>query len=169
MKPTRIVVSILGTSSGVLRCYVRALEAAGYTFHRMNNRDLYFTDADIELLRSVYELRRVLKLSVIEAVFASQNKTVPDELIVSRAKPRKSRERVHNEERLEDLLSVLNAEKGILQGSLFEIAERVGCAMSTLQEILKKGVKNGLFVVQSTRGRNGKTTIMSIQKESEPI
>ena len=168
MKPTSIVVSLLDTSSELLRCHVRALEAAGYEFHRANKRgDLYFTDADIELLRSVYELRKESHLSVIEAAFASQQKPVPIELqptYISNAKPRENRKRTHNDEWLEDLIALLNAEEGILQGSLADIAKRVGCAVSTLQEVLKKGVTTGLFDVQSARGRNGKTTIVGVQK-----
>lgn len=81
---------------------------------------------------------------------------------ISIAKPRERRQRVHNHEWLEDILAVLKSEKGILQGSLADIAKRVGCAVSTLQEVLKKGVDDGVFQVESTRGRNGRTTITAI-------
>ena len=85
---------------------------------------------------------------------------------ISIAKPRESRQRVHNHEWLDDLLAVLKAEKGILQGSLLDIATRVGCAVSTLREVLKKGVDEGVFQVESTRGRHGRTTITAIPSES---
>ena len=81
---------------------------------------------------------------------------------ISIAKPRESRQRVHNHEWLEDLITVLKTDKGIVQGSMLEIAKRVGCAVSTLKEILKKGVIEGLFVVESKLGRNGCTTITAI-------
>lgn len=81
---------------------------------------------------------------------------------ISIAKPREERQRVHNHEWLEDLLAVLKSEQGILKGSLADIAKQVGCAVSTLQEVLKKGVDEGIIHVESTRGRNGGTTITAI-------
>ncbi|MNW32183.1 DNA primase [compost metagenome] len=76
------------------------------------------------------------------------------------AKPRELRQRVHHHEWLDDLLNLLNKE-GEVHNTLPEIASQLGCAVSTLKEVLKKGTIEGLFDVQTKRGRNGRTIITS--------
>lgn len=77
-------------------------------------------------------------------------------------KPREERQRVHNAEWKEDLLSLLEREKS-LAGAMSAIAERLGCAVSTLKVVLKELMNEGVISVQTKRGRNGSTTVQLLE------
>jgi len=69
--------------------------------------------------------------------------------------------KVHNEERKyshkyewkADLLDLLQKENGTLSGSLATIAGKLGCAVSSLKNVLAELQNEGAIVVQSKRGR----------------
>jgi biotin operon repressor len=77
----------------------------------------------------------------------------------SPAKPREERKYSHKHEWKADLLELLQNEKGTLSGSLPTIAEKLGCAVSSLKNVLSDLQNEGVLVVESKRGRNGSTTL----------
>ncbi|MCM3625257.1 MULTISPECIES: helix-turn-helix domain-containing protein [Brevibacillus] len=83
------------------------------------------------------------------------------------AKSREQRKYTHKHEWKADLLALLQKENGALSGSLAAIAERLGCAMSSLKNVLADLQNEGAIVVQSTRGRNGSTSIALAEQPHE--
>jgi len=83
------------------------------------------------------------------------------------AKSREQRKYSHKHEWKADLLELLQKENGALSGSLAAIAERLGCAISSLKNVLADLQNEGVIVVQSTRGRNGSTSIALSEQPHE--
>lgn len=83
------------------------------------------------------------------------------------AKSREQRKYSHKHEWKADLLALLQKENGVLSGSLAAIAERLGCAVSSLKNVLADLQNEGAIVVQSTRGRKGSTSIALAEQPHE--
>lgn len=81
-------------------------------------------------------------------------------------KPREARQRVHNVEWKADLIDLLKREKS-LAGSMAAIAQRLGCAVSTLKIVLNELVDEGVIGMQTKRGRNGSTTVQLLEDSQE--
>lgn len=74
------------------------------------------------------------------------------------AKPRAERVRSHLHEWENDLLSLLQEEK-ILSGSQKELANRLNCPITSFKTVLYRLKEDGRILVETTKGRNGVTTI----------
>jgi hypothetical protein len=83
------------------------------------------------------------------------------------AKSREERKYSHKHEWKADLLDLLHKENGVLSGSLATIAEKLGCAVSSLKIVLADLQNEGAIVVESKRGRNGSTSIALVEQAQE--
>nr|WP_276531973.1 SgrR family transcriptional regulator [Brevibacillus invocatus] len=62
---------------------------------------------------------------------------------------------------------MLQNENKALSGSLTAIAEELGCAVSSLKNVLADLQNEGAIVVESKRGRNGSTSIILVEQANE--
>ncbi|MED4572154.1 hypothetical protein P9302_22210 [Brevibacillus agri] len=83
------------------------------------------------------------------------------------AKSREQRKYSYKHEWKADLLALLQNENKALSGSLTAIAEELGCAVSSLKNVLAELQNEGAIVVESKRGRNGSTSITLVEQASE--
>ncbi|WP_280209025.1 hypothetical protein [Brevibacillus sp. AY1] len=83
------------------------------------------------------------------------------------AKSREERKYSHKYEWKADLLDLLQKENGTLSGSLATIAGKLGCAVSSLKNVLAEMQNEGAIVVESKRGRNGSTAIALVEQAQE--
>lgn len=83
------------------------------------------------------------------------------------AKSREQRKYSYKHEWKADLLALLQNENKALSGSLTAIAEELGCAVSSLKNVLAELQNEGAIVVESKRGRNGSTSIALVEQANE--
>ncbi|MCC8438704.1 hypothetical protein HP567_029665 (plasmid) [Brevibacillus sp. M2.1A] len=83
------------------------------------------------------------------------------------AKSREERKYSHKYEWKADLLDLLQKENGTLSGSLATIAGKLGCAVSSLKNVLAEMQNEGAIAVESKRGRNGSTAIALVEQAQE--
>lgn len=80
--------------------------------------------------------------------------------------PRKTRENRKYSYQVEwknDLLALLESSKGSVIASMEKIAAQLGCAVSSLKNVLQTMQQEGLIDVHTRRGRNGSTTIQLVE------
>ncbi|MEB8615831.1 hypothetical protein P4G83_28775 [Bacillus cereus] len=83
------------------------------------------------------------------------------------AKSREQRKYSYKHEWKADLLALLQKENKALSGPLTAIAEELGCAVSSLKNVLAELQNEGVIVVESKRGRNGSTSITLVEQAHE--
>lgn len=94
--------------------------------------------------------------------------------IYTGAKPRHERKRSHFAEWKADLLDLIQQEGGSICASQKGIAERLGCAVSTLKYVISELEREGMIRTEKKQGRNGFTrlelaeSILSIDMDSTP-
>jgi len=83
------------------------------------------------------------------------------------AKSREQRKYSYKYEWKADLLALLQKKNRVLSGPLTAIAEELGCAVSSLKNVLAELQNEGAIVVESKRGRNGSTAITLVEQAHE--
>lgn len=83
------------------------------------------------------------------------------------AKSREQRKYSYKHEWKADLLALLQNENKALSGPLTAIAAELGCAVSSLKNVLADLQNEGAIVVESKRGRNGSTSITLVEQAHE--
>jgi biotin operon repressor len=78
-------------------------------------------------------------------------------------KARKERKYSYQVEWKNDLLTLLESNKGVVIASMEKIATQLGCAVSSLKNVLQTMQQEGLIDVHTKRGRNGSTTIQLLE------